>query len=213
MEDVHTLRSRFWPSEKPKVPPFMHGWFYDENEKLLSMLIEKHNPTTIVELGSWYGKSAQFIAKSMGKNARLYCLDMWDNQFIKDMWESRGKNYKTEVPFIDKHPLFPTFVVNLWDERHHLTPVVGDTNVGLKLLSHNDVTPDLIYVDADHEYESVAKDLLYIHQTFPNAVVCGDDWYWPEVKRALQDHHSKHLGSSDYTLLIKGNCWHFARNY
>ncbi len=200
-----------WPPTKPNVPPFMHGWCGPDNINILSLLIKKHEPTTIFELGSWYGLSARYIARHMGKKSLLYCIDMWDTQFIKDMWKRRGKNYRKYVPFIDAHPLFETFMTNLWEERHHLIPVRGNSNQCLKQLCDDGVYPDLIYIDAGHEYNNVYNDLVFIYNNFPNSVLCGDDWTWPGVKKAVQDYYSKYLDNSTTELVVEGNCWYFER--
>ena len=178
-----------WPEEKPKVKPHMHGWLAEGNKRQLRQLIRKHRPHTIIEVGSWYGMSAMFFAKE--SKAKIVCIDMWDEQFIKTMWENRGKNYKDHVPFIDQYPLYETFLVNLWAHRQRLTPIKGDSVNGLKAASEligSDGSRVLVYIDAGHEYENVLADIKEATQLFPKAIICGDDWKWPEVQKAVQDY-------------------------
>ena len=44
---------------------------------------------------------------------------------------------------------------------------------------------DLVYVDADHAEESVLAELRAIRRLFPLSAVCGDDWQWLGVRRAV----------------------------
>ena len=44
---------------------------------------------------------------------------------------------------------------------------------------------DLLYVDADHAEESVLAELRAIRRLFPRSTVCGDDWQWLGVRRAV----------------------------
>jgi hypothetical protein len=46
--------------------------------------------------------------------------------------------------------------------------------------------PDLVYIDADHRYESVVKDLSTALDLFPRAIIVGDDFNWDEVRRAVE---------------------------
>ena len=42
-----------------------------------------------------------------------------------------------------------------------------------------------MYVDADHAEESVLAELRALRRLFPLATVCGDDWQWLGVRRAV----------------------------
>lgn len=47
---------------------------------------------------------------------------------------------------------------------------------------------DLVYVDGDHTYAGVTKDLTaWLPKVREGGLLCGDDIGWPDVHRALQD--------------------------
>ena len=194
--------STVWPNVKPNVKPFMHGWFGKCNKKVLDILIP--GKKIIVEMGSWYGQSIEYILSIADKDAKIYSIDRWDNEFIKQMWRNRGKDYKPNVGFIDQHPLYDTFLVNFWDHKDRLTPIRGDTVYGMKVLVDKGIVPDLIYIDAGHEYETVKKELEYIEQHFPTSKLCGDDICWDGVRRAVEEY-AKRNGKK---VMKEVNCWY-----
>ena len=56
---------------------------------------------------------------------------------------------------------------------------------GLAAIAELGVPVDLVYVDADHAEESVLAELRAIRRLFPLSAVCGDDWQWLGVRRAV----------------------------
>lgn len=47
---------------------------------------------------------------------------------------------------------------------------------------------DLIFVDGDHRYESVIQDLSAASALLsPGGILCGDDYNWPSVEKAVLD--------------------------
>jgi len=57
---------------------------------------------------------------------------------------------------------------------------------GLELLSACEVVPDIIYIDADHHYDSVLSDVRKCLELYPNAILVGDDYgHYHDVERAV----------------------------
>ncbi|KAJ1627311.1 hypothetical protein T492DRAFT_842453 [Pavlovales sp. CCMP2436] len=52
----------------------------------------------------------------------------------------------------------------------------------------------LVYVDADHSKDAVLEDIRTAARCFPNALCCGDDWQWPGVRAAVEQHVAESLG-------------------
>ena len=61
---------------------------------------------------------------------------------------------------------------------------------------------DLVYVDGDHTYEGVAKDLAaWFPKVKKGGILCGDDIGWPGVKKAVDEFF---LGiGKDYQIISK----------
>jgi hypothetical protein len=68
------------------------------------------------------------------------------------------------------------------------------------------IMADLIYIDAGHSEESVFNDIhAWSKHLNPNGILCGDDWGWPEVRRAVE-RGAILLEKQIYT---KGNFWKY----
>jgi hypothetical protein len=76
------------------------------------------------------------------------------------------------------------------------------------MLKEIDVSPDLIYVDANHHYQPVLDDVSLCVELFPDALIVGDDWHYEEVQRAVKEVAAKH----DKELYVHGsNCWTYSK--
>ena len=167
-----------WPYERPSVPVDMHGWFYNQAQ-LEGILTAKM--TLIVELGSWLGSSTRFILDH-AENAVVIAVDHW-----------KGDADITHSEDLSKIPtLYETFITNCWQYRKRLIPVKNTTLNGLQEVFDCGLIPDLVYVDASHDYDSVTKDLEKTYKLFPSTIITGDDWESPVVSKAAKDFVNRH---------------------
>ena len=168
---IDQLRSRHpYPKERPAVEPLDDGWLFPESAQRLQASL---GPQTgvVVELGAWLGRSTRSIARCR-PNATVIAIDHW-----------RGSVEHQVPPYRDLLPtLYECFLVNCLAIRDRLIPVRLSTLEGLAEVHSLNITPDLIYVDASHDYDSVKADLHACLQLFPAARIVGDDWDWEEVR-------------------------------
>ncbi len=170
---------------KPIVEPHFHGWLGHGNKKFLKQCVEDTSIKVIVELGSWYGKSAQYMMKTATHDLTLICVDIWSAQDI----ESGNQVIKNEKfgDMVREHPLYQNFISNLWDYADKVIPIKDTTINGLKLIHEKGIEPDVIYIDANHTYNDVKAEITLSRQLFPFAIICGDDWNWSGVERAVKE--------------------------
>ena len=190
---LSAARLQLWPTEPPSVQPYHHGWVHRGNERMLRQLIQEHQPKVIVELGSWLGLCTNFLL-SASSGAAVFAIDKWDATFLlQEQFEQYARDREAlgllrgadgEPPL----PLHDTFLVNMWPWRTRLFPLRMGTAEGLKLIASIGAPVGLIYVDADHTHDGVLADLREAAHSFPSALVCGDDWQWPGVRSALEQH-------------------------
>lgn len=171
---------------------YMHlegeNWF--SYPKLYSELVNKcsyQKMSHFVEVGSWKGKSACFMAVEIinsHKSIRFDCIDCWLESKVYD-----------------------EFVQNI-------KPVSGSINV-IKQYSkeastnYKDNSLDFVFIDAHHTYKAVTEDINYWYPKIrPGGTIAGHDFWYethkehiPEVNKAVVDRFN-----SDFKATEEG-CW------
>lgn len=169
---MNELKKYKFPKEKPKVEKKICGWFNSTNSAYLRMMLNK-NVKYVMELGSWLGMSARTMA-DFAPNATVICIDHW-----------KGSIEHQDIFFPE---LYETFLVNCWDYKDRIIPIKEESIVGMKKVYESGIKPELIYVDASHEYEDVKKDIQTAKKLFPDAVICGDDYNRKGVRQAVDEN-------------------------
>ena len=63
-----------------KYDDLHENWMVEEHENVISELLVSYNlQSTIVEIGSWKGRSAIFMLKK-NEDIKLNCFDIWPNK-------------------------------------------------------------------------------------------------------------------------------------
>lgn len=172
MNGLDELRKRYpWPDGRPDVVEDWTGWFYEENKQLLRRLLTDQTKV-IVELGSLCGLSSRFLAET-APNATIICVDHW-----KGSPEHQGREGWDER----LRELYPRFLRNLWPYRDRVIPMRTTTLDGIQEIADLGILPELAYVDAGHDTQSVSKDITAVMSLFPTADIVGDDWLRATVR-------------------------------
>lgn len=164
------------------------GWLAPENRTVLARFLSE-TTRHVVELGSWRGLSTRFIADRAPK-ATVYAIDTWLGA------SEHHIEFSAALP-----DLYDQFIAACWNYRDRIIPCRADTITGLLVLKHCGVIPELIYVDASHDYESVRRDVRMCRQLFPTAQLVGDDWWIDGVRRGVSDEIPN--------VAVEGSCWWF----
>ncbi|KAL3915739.1 MAG: hypothetical protein SGPRY_007102 [Prymnesium sp.] len=204
---LRASKLRLWPDEEPQVEKRMHGWVHRGNEALLRRLIASRRPRIIVELGSWLGLSTTLLLEETeAQLASVFSVDMWDAELLRTCQAEQYTTDPEAQSILNSVPLFSTFLANLWDYRHRLFPLRMSSLEGLACIQALEAPVDMIYVDADHSYNAVLADLQACHAKFPRALIVGDDWQWPEVRKAVRQFTSN-LTGIDVVAHPRENWW------
>lgn len=168
-----------WPEKKPSVLQDSHSLF--GNHKQMKRILS-NDMRIIIELGSWLGASTRFILNN-APNATVIAIDHWkgSTEHQKDM-----AIYYSDVYAKRLKTLYETFLINCWTYKNRLIPLRATTLQGLQIIYNLGIVPDLVYVDASHDFDSVLKDLEKIYSCFPSTLIIGDDWEWDKMKN---DHY------------------------
>ncbi|MGI9595246.1 MAG: class I SAM-dependent methyltransferase [Acidimicrobiales bacterium] len=173
-----------WPHSKPDAPTSSWGWGIDGDELLRSSIAR--DAAVIVEIGSLLGGSARFFAE-LCPSAHLICIDPWF-----DVDDPADRPFLAHAPELADFVMSETdgihqiFLASNWELRHRVTPLRGYSPDPLITVHDHGVVPDVVYIDGSHVYEDVLADLFTTRLLFPDTVVCGDDWNWPAVQRAVE---------------------------
>jgi len=174
------------PYDKIEIlpPNWFNHWFCNQED--LHYLIKKHNVSVIVELGSWLGASAIYMARELPPGGKIYCVDHWKGS------QEHHQPHRTDVKDLLPH-LYQQFLSNVIHAglTNIIVPVKMTTREAAKRL---DVSPHLVYVDASHDEESVYRDISdWYEKLAPGGIMCGDDWprngVHQAVKRFAKDHN------------------------
>lgn len=163
----------------------------------LPKLIAEYQPQTVLELGSLLGKSAIAMAIA-GRDAgiesmRIYCVDTWLGAI--ENWK-RGYSKKAgwellELDETGRPQFYNRFLDNIRKAgvADIITPLSMTTRTGFQYIGHCGIVPDLIYIDASHEYKDVLEDIesaMSVVKT--GGIICGDDYEnKPGVTQAVND--------------------------
>lgn len=168
------------------------GWM---TEVELEWLIEQASTRrTVVEIGSWKGRSTKALALSVQEVS--YSVDHWmgtpppseDSRALPDWLEVKDLGAGT---------------VKAEFERNLASEITSGKCVLLGLPSDKGVERlkeilggrkiDMVFIDGDHDYEMVKRDIeLWSPMIVEGGLLCGHDYIWPTVYKAVAELVPKH---------------------
>ena len=136
-----------------------------------------NSPINILEIGSWEGLSALFLAERFPK-AQMTCVDTWEGAD-----EHKNLDAAT-VATLSK--IEEAFAANLADHRDRINAKKMTSDEYFASVPHQDIF-DLIYVDGSHAAEDVKKDAENsLRALKPGGLLIFDDYqfkYYTEPHR------------------------------
>jgi glycosyltransferase involved in cell wall biosynthesis/predicted O-methyltransferase YrrM len=179
-------KSRRWIELSHEV----QGWLTDTEAAELFYLARTLTPSTnpvVVELGSWLGKSSVVLAGGLlGKqNAKMYCID----PFGSDENAEYQQKYYDPLLAGKSQTSEQIFATNA--KKSGVTHIV----VAMKGYSFDfadswSVPIDVLFIDANHEYEAVARDFqMWITHVKDGGIVAFHDanGSWPGPTRVVNE--------------------------
>jgi hypothetical protein len=184
-----------------------HGWYF--NGQWIEILLKKNNIKVAIEVGSWLGKSTRHIASLLPENGTLYAVDTWKGSICQQP-NNDPFNCAHKVP-----TLYEQFLSNIIHAKltHKIIPLRMTSLQASKELASLTQMVDFVYIDAEHDTESVLQDMQswYPYVSGKRGILCGDDWTWESVKIAVkrfaQIHHVSICAEGNFWVIIEnGKC-------
>ena len=192
-----------------RYPLDLQGW--GSTDQNFQSLIEKIQPSLIIEVGTWKGGSAIFMAeyiKKLNLDCKIICIDTWLGaiEFYSDKNDSSryvSLNFENGYPKV-----YYQFLANVMHKNleNIIIPFPQTSSLAARFLLLNHVQADMIYIDASHDEEDVYKDINNYWQLLrKNGVIFGDDYdeFWPGVKLGVNNF----VSDNDLGLTFTNRQW------
>ncbi len=181
------------------VYPFDGSGFYSNRDRL-EELIKSRNVKIIVEVGCWLGESTRHMASLLPSGGKVYAVDHWNGSVEHQL----GQPFYSPV----LHNLYERFLSNVIyaELTDKIVPIRLESLCAAKLFEDRELfeKPDLIYIDASHDFASVMAD---IRAWYPfvqgHGILCGDDWHYGPIVLAV----AKFAREKGLDIEVDGGCW------
>lgn len=141
---------------------------------------------TIVEIGSFKGRSAQALAS--GCKETLYCVDHFlGSKNPKDITYTESK----------EEDIYSLFCENT-KEFDNITVLKTDSISASK--QFEDKSVDMVFIDGDHDYEAFVED-YYAWAPKAKKLICGHDYWMASLPRFIIEHRKP------IVFVGKGSLW------
>jgi hypothetical protein len=177
------------------LPHMGEDWF--TYPILYSVMVNRFSTGShFVEVGSWKGKSSVYMAVEIansGKNIKFDCVDTW-----KGTEEEHGT-----IQEVVDGTLYETFINNISPVKEIINPIRMDSAEAAGL--YEDGSLDFVFIDADHSYEGVKRDIIaWLPKVKNGGVLAGHDYGWaPPIRQAVDDV----FGVGNYADPWNNGCW------
>ena len=160
----------------------VEGWLDLAEAQTLNELAARHpstKPLTVVEIGSWKGRSTIALALGLAErgadSGTVYAIDP----------HTGSKEHREQLGEVDT---FAEFEQNLERAgiRDRVEPIRAFSHEAVSRFAPGSI--DVLFVDGSHEYEDVKRDIReWMPLLADRASVGFNDPWWPSVFRALQE--------------------------
>jgi len=161
---------------------------------LYSNMVNRFNNAVFVEIGTWKGQSTVYMAekiKNLGKNIKFYTIDNFKAFGGYDSDED-----------VKNGSVFEKYTLNIEPVKEYIHTIIGDSK--LVHTQFEDGSIDFLFLDGDHTYDGVKKDLqLWINKIKKGGVIAGHDYNELScgVRQAVDEYFTFSAQAYD------GGCW------
>lgn len=136
----------------------------------------------IVEIGTFRAETAIDLAKETP--GKVYTID----DFPVSIPLGREKSHAWRRMSPQEQDAICAYILEQIKPYPNLTHLRMTSEQAAQVLVNEPV--DMVWIDGDHSYEAVLRELQLFTRMFPNALICGHDLDWihsPGVRKALDE--------------------------
>lgn len=175
MSTTFPRSSSHLPEDLDRMLLEVEGWLGPLEGRLLYRLAADADPAgVIVEIGSWHGRSTIWLAAGAkaGRGARVVAIDPHAGTYLRPDGETTEVVLRTNLER-----------VGVSDQTEIVVATSAEAAAGWTR------PVSLLWIDGDHEYESVRRDLrLWEPHLLPHGVVAlHDTFVWPGPEQAVRE--------------------------
>lgn len=182
----------------------IEGWFSVADKDFVSEIIKHLHNETIIEIGCFKGRStAVMMPIALKNNCQYFVIDNF----------AGGIDPLTEASKIQRKEgakVMATFMANMKAigiNRSDYSLYKSDSIAASVYFPDNSI--DMVFIDGDHAYESIKKDIeTYWQKLKIGGILSGHDFQNKDVKRAIEEF----TDSKGLTIKTGGNCFAIIKN-
>jgi Methyltransferase domain len=178
------------------------GWFNFED--VYRMAVDRAaNGAHFVEVGTFCGKSAAFLAVEIANSGKRIAFDTCDAWHPVTVEDAGGAMFETQQRLLREHGSLMAIAA------HFLAPVPGIVALwsadSLSFANrYEDESLDLVYLDDDHTYAHVLQELrAWWPKVRPGGIFAGHDMQFADVRRAV----SQWAAERQVAVTVIGSSW------
>lgn len=142
-------------------------------------MVDRFDNAHFVEVGSWKGRSACYLAVEIinaKKKIKVDCVDLFEYSDIQ-----------TDIEPEEYQDIYGQFLKNTEPVKHIVKPIKGESHI--VSTSYAPKSLDFVFIDAAHDYDNVLRDIISWYGKVKNGgVIAGHDYENAlAVKQAVDD--------------------------
>lgn len=185
--------------------------------EILIDLIQQRDVKLMVEVGCFLcGSTLQWLNAS--KDLTIIGVDPWEGNWAayietmavhpsqsRSVWHLSEEEIARVVTMLRQHGNFANAMNNVRLYKDRFIPVRRKAPDCFAYLKERQIEPDLIYIDAFKTRE----DLDAAYAQYPDAIIAGDDWLWPDENgvMVMQEHVKAFAKDHGFEVEDKRQTW------
>ncbi len=172
----------------------IQGWFDFQNH-YTRMVDQAVDGAHFVEVGTWKGTSAAYMAVEIansGKKIQFDCVDTW---------QGSDEAVHQNDHHVKNNSLYEHFIDNMKPVTGFYKPVRMTSVEAAGQYQDNSL--DFVFIDAGHTYEDVRADIVaWLPKVKPGGWIGGHDYPWCEgVRRACKELIPNHTPDPSWNVV------------